>query len=370
MKHPSFCVVGHPNKGKSSIVASLALDDTVAISNVPGTTHYKRSYPLQVDGKVVYELFDTPGFQRARRVLAWLEQHEVSADKKHEVVRAFVNEHRDDPKFHDEIELLEPILDGAGIIYVVDASKPYSNEYEAEMEILRWCNQPSMALINHIENDDYSDEWKRALGYYFKLIRTYNPMQASFKEQLHILESMAHLNEEWTDSLKESIVLFKQYHGQMIQKSALLISELIQESITHIEKTTLHKEDVTEADKSALEQKYKQRLRDIEIASYKKIEAVWNYQHLQKESFLLPFEDIDLFSEEAASIFGLTKKELLFSATTSGAITGAGVDMIFAGHTAFLGALIGGVVGATGAYFGFDELSEVKILGQKLGQRY
>ena len=370
MKHPSFCVVGHPNKGKSSIVASLALDDTVAISNIPGTTHYKRSYPLQVDGKVVYELFDTPGFQRARRVLAWLEQHEVSADKKHEVVRAFVNEHRDDPKFHDEIELLEPILDGAGIIYVVDASKPYSSEYEAEMEILRWCNQPSMALINHIENDDYSDEWKRALGYYFKLIRTYNPMQASFKEQLHILESMAHLNEEWTESVKESIVLFKQYHEQMIQKSALLISELIEESITHIEKTTLHKEDVTEADKSALEQKYKQRLRDMETASYKKIEAVWNYQHLQKESFLLPFEEIDLFSEEAASIFGLTKKELLFSATTSGAITGAGVDMIFAGHTAFLGALIGGVVGATGAYFGFDELSEVKILGQKLGQRY
>jgi len=368
MKHPTFCVVGHPNKGKSSIVASLALDDSVAISTVPGTTHYKRGYPLRVDGRVVYELFDTPGFQRARRVLAWLEQHEVSADKKHEVVQAFVNQHKDDPKFHDEIELLEPILEGAGIIYVVDASKPYSSEYEAEMEILRWCNQPSMALINHIENDDFSDDWKRALGHYFKLIRTYNPMQASYKEHINILESMAHLNEEWTQSVKESIELFETYHQQMIQKSALYITELLQNSITMVEKITINTQEITQEDKEKLEHNYKQKLRDMEMQTYQKIEQVWNYQHLQKEHFMLPFEDVDLFSQEAASIFGLTKKELLVSATTSGALTGAGIDFMFAGHTAFLGAVIGGVVGATGAFFGFDELSEVKLLGKKLGQ--
>ena len=96
--HPKFAVVGHPNKGKSSIVSALALDDSVHISNTSGTTTKKRSFPLSVDGKVLYELFDTPGFQRARRVLAWLEKHDVSADKKHEVVQAFINEHKEEDR--------------------------------------------------------------------------------------------------------------------------------------------------------------------------------------------------------------------------------------------------------------------------------
>jgi len=35
-----------------------------------------------------------------------------------------------------------------------------------------------------------------------------------------------------------------------------------------------------------------------------------------------------------------------------------------------LGGAIGALVGGTGAYFGFNELSEVKVLGKKLGKRY
>ena len=111
-QYPKFAVVGHPNKGKSSIVSALARDDSVHVSDRPGTTTKKRSFPLSVDGKVLYELIDTPGFQRARRVLAWLEQHDVPAHKRYEVVQAFLNTYRDDPKFNDEVELLEPIMEG------------------------------------------------------------------------------------------------------------------------------------------------------------------------------------------------------------------------------------------------------------------
>ena len=52
--------------------------------------------------------------------------------------------------FPDECELLRPIVEGAGILYVVDGSVPYGPEYEAEMEILRWTGRPSMAVINPI----------------------------------------------------------------------------------------------------------------------------------------------------------------------------------------------------------------------------
>jgi hypothetical protein len=41
-----------------------------------------------------------------------------------------------------------------------------------------------------------------------------------------------------------------------------------------------------------------------------------------------------------------------------------------AGHTLLLGGVLGALVGGTGAYFGFNELSEVKVLGQTMGRRY
>ena len=53
MSVPRFAIVGHPNKGKSSIVATLAEDDDVAISPHPGTTTQARSYPMRRDRDVV-----------------------------------------------------------------------------------------------------------------------------------------------------------------------------------------------------------------------------------------------------------------------------------------------------------------------------
>ena len=41
-----------------------------------------------------------------------------------------------DARFKDECELLKPIIEGAGVLYVVDGSRPYGRQYEAEMEIL------------------------------------------------------------------------------------------------------------------------------------------------------------------------------------------------------------------------------------------
>jgi len=368
--HPKFAVVGHPNKGKSSIVSSLALDDSVQISDTPGTTTIKRSFPLTVDGKVIYELFDTPGFQRARRVLAWLEGHDVSANKKHEVVEAFIHTFKEDPKFNDEIELLEPIMDGAGIIYVVDASKPYGEEYEAEMEILRWTGQPSMALINHIDEDDYTMEWKRALGHYFKIVRTYNPMQISLAQHVSILESMAQLKEEWTASVKLSIGFFERYHDEMLYRSAAAISKAVYKTLSTIETLNFSTEKASESEKEKLEERYKNTLRNIESQTQTSIEKIWKHEHLEKDKNPLLFEGMDLFSEESASVFGLTRKELLITGVTSGAVTGAGIDLFLAGHTLFLGGAIGAIAGGVGAYFAFNELSSIKVLGQTLGSKY
>ncbi len=368
--HPKFAVVGHPNKGKSSIVSSLAMDDSVQISDIPGTTTKSRSFPLIVDGKILYELLDTPGFQRARYVLSWFKKHDVGLSKRYKVVEDFINEHQNSEKFNDDIELLKAIAGGAAIIYVVDGSKPYGEEYETQMEILRWTGEPSMALINHIGDKDYSLEWKRALGHYFKLVRSYNPMEATPKEHILVLDSMAHLKEEWTSSIKDAIALYDSYHKEMIKQSATNIAELISRSVGYVDTLKIEDSKAKESEKEQLQKSYKERLRLLEDKTQKKIEKIWNHDNLKKEQTLLEFNGVDLFSEEAESIFGLTRKELLLAGVSSGAIAGSTMDLLFLGHTFFVGGAIGAVVGGVGAYLGFDELSETKVLGTKLGKRY
>jgi hypothetical protein len=156
----------------------------------------------------------------------------------------------------------------------------------------------------------------------------------------------------------------------MIQRSASSITKLVSESLSFVEKLSFDSEEVAEVDKQKVEENYKEHLRQMEVQTQKQIEKIWNHDHLQKEQALLTFDGLDLFSEESASVFGLTRKELIITGATSGAVTGAGIDLLFAGHTLLLGGVIGALVGGTGAYFGFNELSEVKVLGQKLGKRY
>jgi hypothetical protein len=156
----------------------------------------------------------------------------------------------------------------------------------------------------------------------------------------------------------------------MLERSATMVSRLVYDSVSMVEKLYFYTHDATETDKKMIESNYKDRLRDLEVSTQKSIEEVWNHGHLQKEQKTLTFEEMDLFSEETASVFGLTRKELIITGATSGAVTGAGIDLLFAGHTLLLGGTIGALIGGTGAYFGFNELSEVKVLGQSMGKRY
>jgi len=368
--HPRFAVVGHPNKGKSSIVASLALDTSVQISDTPGTTTLTRAFPLRVDGVTLYELFDTPGFQRARKVLAWLKTQDIAADKRPEAVRAFIRAHKDDSCFADEIALLEPIMAGAGIIYVVDGAKPYGDEYEAEMEILRWTGQPSMALINRIGSHDHTAQWERALGQYFKLIRRYDPMRHDFDAHITLLEGMAQLHQDWIKPIKVSIRRFQEYHGHLRRETAESIAHLIVDSVSHVEKITLDQDTPTEADQEQLKQRYQESLRQMEANAQKNVEKIWHYAHLEKEQDHLMFEGLDLFSRKSVSLFGLSRRDLLLNGSAAGAAVGAGFDLMTGMGSMFMGAAVGAVAGATGGYFGFDKLSKVRAITSKLQRRY
>ena len=152
---------------------------------------------MRLDGEMLYELVDTPGFQRARETLAWLEAHDRGAGARAAVVARVRGGARDDPRFHDERELLQPIVDGAGILYVVDGSRPYGRQYEAEMEVLRWTGRPRMALINLISAGDHVEEWRAALAQYFSIVRVFDAVRADFGKRIELLRAFGAIDESW-----------------------------------------------------------------------------------------------------------------------------------------------------------------------------
>ena len=362
---PVFAIVGHPNKGKSSIVATLAQDDSIAISNQSGTTRVAESIKVQV-GRSQYTLVDTPGFQRPTKVLRWLQQYADSADQRQAAVGRFVTDPDCQEQFPDEVELLTPIMNGAAILYVVDGSRPYGPEYETEMEILRWTGQASMALINPIENEDYVEHWNQALGQYFKVVRVFNTMQADTDKQRSVLEAFSIIKQEWKSTIQNLIEAYESVRQNQKREAAQLLASLLTRLCFHQVSQTVISRSQAQGLKSVLNARFLNEMKVIEKTSHDDLKQLYRYHHLGSELYDLPIDD-NLFDTEKWIVWGLNRKRLAAAATMAGAATGAGLDLVLGGSSLMLGSLGGGLVAGGSAWFAADQIAEFKIKGLPVG---
>jgi len=196
---PTFAVVGKTNMGKSSVLSTLLEIDNDAIlrvSDTPGETTRCQALPLEFDGEERLRFVDTPGFQRAQDAMRHIQAMHGEGSPNLDTLRRFVSEQKDQGEFIDEALLLEPIVEGAGLLYVIDPTKPIRDDFVAEMEIMRWTGRPRMALLNEKgENDERLAEWKARLGSYFNLVRTFNAHRARFEERRRLLKSLLEIDE-------------------------------------------------------------------------------------------------------------------------------------------------------------------------------
>ena len=362
---PLLAVVGQPNKGKSSIVATLAEDESIAISNTPGTTRKEARYTFFVDREPLYTLVDTPGFQRARAVLDWLRENETGAHERANVVAAFVEAHLNDPRFADECELLRPLLDGAGILYVVDGTKPYGPEYEIEMEVLRWTGRPRMALINLIGDGDYVDDWRAALGQYFSIVRVFDALQADFERRVDLLSAFAEIELEWQPALQKSIAALSAERVRRRQRSASIIADAIGKALAHSREQPLSADRDSQAER--MEAALRSDLRGMEERMRGDVQALYRHSRLDLDQGPETSVDLDLFNDAAWQLFGLSRKELLIAAAVSGAMAGGAIDLVVGGASLMLGAGIGAAAATAGVIFGAGELAKIKVLGTEIG---
>ncbi|MBN1517672.1 GTPase/DUF3482 domain-containing protein [Candidatus Sumerlaeota bacterium] len=361
-----FAVVGHVNKGKSSIVSTLAEDDSVAIAREAGTTIECREFPLRIDGRTLFTLIDTPGFEQARHALAWLREHESGAAGRPAAVRRFLEEHAATGRFPEECKLLRPIVDGAGILYVVDGSRPYSPEYETEMEILAWTGQPRMALINRISEADHSESWRAALDQYFSIVREFNAKQAGFEERLKLLRAFRELREDMSAELDEAIAALNRERERRLRESCRAIAAMLADmlSLTLVERAA---GDPTESQRENLEKRFLEQLRLRERRCRDEIEDIYQHRRIERQEENLALLDEDLFAESTWLRLGLSRNQLAVSGMISGGLIGGGIDAALSGATFMTGALVGGAIGGVSAWLTADALAHTKIAGISLG---
>ncbi len=371
---PTFAVVGHPNKGKSSIVATLAEDERIAIAPDPGTTRTAHRYTLRIDGEPQYVLVDTPGFQRARAVLDWLEERAATAHERPALVARFVEQHGGDPRYRDECELLGPIVEGAGILYVVDGAKPYGPEYELEMQVLQWTGQPRMALINLIGDGDFVEAWRQGLGQYFSIVRVFDAVRADFSKRLALLTAFAELDESWRDAIDRAVRALTAERERRRRRSAAEIADALITCLALTERAPLADADAVSPERrgalvARLTERLRDRIRDRERDVRDRVQSIYRHQTLERQEASADLLGTDIFTEEGWDLFGLSRTQLVVSGALSGAVAGGGIDVLLGGTSFLLGTGVGALLGGAGALIGGSELARVKVLGQSLGGR-
>jgi hypothetical protein len=362
---PTYTVVGHPNEGKSSVVATLTEDDTVRISPIPGETTLSRAYPVQIDGRTVIQFVDTPGFQYPRRILEWFRQE---GSQSQDLAQGFIDSQGADPNLSHDIELLTPLSKGCGVIYVIDGSRPISSTDRIEMEILRLTGNPRMAIINPKEyHENYIAQWKSACAKAFNSIRLFDAHQATYSERISLLESLKGINQDWEAALAKAIDAFEDDWANRIHQVAGLLCELVRDSTTLSKSKSIFQPSEEEPAKKRLQEDYQKAIHQTEKANHQCIRKLFKHNIFNID---IPPQSVlndDLFTERTWQVLGLSKKQIISTGAFIGGGLGVNLDLALAGLSFGIFTLSGAVAGAATAWLKGEDLARAKIKKQKLG---
>ena len=366
---PSFAVVGRVNMGKSAVIATLLeIDDNelVRVSPTPGETTRCQPHRVVFGELECVRFIDTPGFSRPIEAMRAIQQLHGEGTPGLETLRKFMAMTGED--FGDEKRLLEPLLAGAGILYVVDPAKPLRDDFLAEMEILRWTGRPRLALLNRRENVSGPDEdaWKSRLGGAFNLVRTFDAHHARYDERLRLLKALLEIEETHRPRLEETIRLVEDEWARRREEAAETILGFLETALGLRVHATLEERDLLLASRrerktELLSKQYFTALAALELTCFRELLKIYRHHLLKADTRPEAFRGIDLESGETWTKWGLGRGQLAAISAVVGGTAGLAVDAATGGLTHGAGTVVGALSGGIAAWFKGGSLPDLRI---------
>jgi len=358
---PVFALIGHPNEGKSSVVSTITEDDRVPVSVSPGETRECTNYAIVVDNLTLLRFVDTPGFQMPIQTLNWMKQYAGPPEK---IVEDFIAAHQDDPSFADDCELLRPVAENAGIIYVVDGSRPLRANDEAEMEILRLSGRPRMAVLNpKATHTEFLQQWKSAFAKTFNVSFQFNAHKATFRERIDLLQALQPIEQDWKPAIGKAVAALRENWNERLEACADAILSLLDDALTLTLSSTSTQDDPQEHEKlrDELQAKFLQKITTFERQCQKELKSKFLHNVFDADLAAQSIVAEDLYSQETWKVLGATHKQLIIGSTIAGAVSGGSLDMVFANLSFGVFALGGAFVGEVSGWRGTRPLARFKM---------
>lgn len=366
---PAFAVVGRVNSGKTAALATLLeVDDNeiLRISATPGETTRVQPLPVRYDGTEWIRFLDTPGFQQPVAAMREIQQLAGDAVPGPEHVRRFVETRA--KAFPDEALLLEPILQGAGVLYVVDSSKPIRDSFVAEIEILRWTGRPRLALLNPQEEISPETEraWRERLGTAFNLVRTFDAHAARYDERRKLLESLLQIEERHQDRIQRVLDAMATEWNERREEAAEAIMEFLDKALTlrvrdPIEPREERVPSRKQRKEAELKAAYFEKLAALESDCLQRLLKIYRHHLIEPEIDPTAHRGLDLETAETWRKWGLNRWQLVAAGAVAGATAGVMFDVGVGAHSLGAGTVIGAIGGGAAAFLKGGSLPELRI---------